>query len=359
MKKIKKLKIIDLFCGCGGFTSGIIASALKKHYTPEIVLASDIDSEVINVYKTNFKKQIRKILNTDISDLLPGNLNSPLDSNEKKLQNELINVDILVAGPPCQGHSDLNNKTRRKDPRNQLYLKVIRAIEIIQPKIAIIENVASIIHDSSQVTKKSITYLKKMKYTIEEIEINANEYGVAQKRKRHILIAYNIEIPNSIELLLLDKKTKPCVLKDVINDIVDEYQTKQGIFYTPSIMGKTNKERVDYLFKNDLFNLPNELRPNCHKNNKHSYVSMYGRLNWFEPAQTITSGFGSMGQGRNVHPLRKRVITPHEAARIQGFSDSFSFKNVNKRTNLHQMIANAVPPPIAAAISSIFLQYLK
>lgn len=56
---------------------------------------------------------------------------------------------------------------------------------------------------------------------------------------------------------------------------------------------------------------------------------------------------------------RKRVITPHEAARIQGFSDNFNFENVKKRTNLHQMIANAVPPPIASVISSIFLQYLK
>ena len=337
----------------------MIDSALKKQYKPEIVLALDIDYEAINAYKMNFKKHTKKILNIDINELFPGNLNSQHNLCEKKIKNELTNIDILVAGPPCQGHSDLNNVTRRNDPRNQLYLKVIRAIEIIQPQIVIIENVASIIHDSSQVIKKSIEHLKKLEYAIEEIEINANEFGLAQKRKRHLLIGYNFDIPKSIELLLSDKKKKPCVLKDVIHDIIDEYQTEQGIFYTPSIMSKTNKERVDFLFSNNLFNLPNERRPNCHKNNKHSYISMYGRLKWSEPAQTITSGFGSMGQGRYIHPLRKRVITPHEAARIQGFLDTFSFASVKKRTNLHQMIANAVPPPIAATISSILLNYLN
>ena len=148
-------------------------------------------------------------------------------------------------------------------------------------------------------------------------------------------------------------------MKDVIFDIVDEYQFKQGIFYTPSIMNKENKKRVDYLFDKGLYNLPNEHRPDCHKNKKHSYVSMYGRLNWEEPAQTITGGFGSMGQGRFIHPLRKRVITPHEAARIQGFSDDFRFTSEKRRTNLHQMIGNAVPPPIAMNLCSILLDTYK
>ena len=122
-------------------------------------------------------------------------------------------------------------------------------------------------------------------------------------------------------------------------------------------MHNDNRKRVAYLFEKNKYNLPNEYRPNCHKNNTHSYISMYGRLKWDEPAQTITSGFGSMGQGRFVHPSRKRVITPHEAARIQGFSDDFKFSCVDKRTKLHQMIGNAVPPPVAFMLTSIFLQY--
>ena len=77
---------------------------------------------------------------------------------------------------------------------------------------------------------------------------------------------------------------------------------------------------------------------------------MYGRMYWERPAQTITSGFGSMGQGRFVHPLRPRVLTPHEAARLQGFPDFFSFSMVNKLTALRKMIGNAVPPRIVAIV---------
>ncbi|MBW1745527.1 MAG: DNA cytosine methyltransferase [Deltaproteobacteria bacterium] len=355
---LKKLKIIDLFCGCGGFSAGVINAALKNEFKPEISLALDFDSEALNVYNANFKRYTRKLLNLDIINLFPEKPNAPYTANEKKIKKELNKIDILVAGPPCQGHSDLNNKTRRDDPRNQLYLKVIRAIEVIKPKIIIIENVASVIHDKSQVVQESINFLKKLEYRVETVEIKANEYGIAQKRKRHLLLAVKFNMPHSIEKELSMRKKNSIVLKDIINDIVDECQTKQGIFYTPSLMNKDNKKRVNFLFDNELYNLPNKYRPNCHMNNKHSYVSMYGRMKWTEPAQTITSGFGSMGQGRFVHPLRKRVITPHEAARIQGFSDDFIFTCAKKRTYLHKMIGNAVPPPIAETVTSIVLKYL-
>src|SRR5713226_230360 len=71
--------------------------------------------------------------------------------------------------------------------------------------------------------------------------------------------------------------------------------------------------------------------------------SMYGRLNYDEAAQTITSGFGSPGQGRYIHPTRRRTLTAHEAARLQFFPDSFDFSSVKLRTALANMLGNAVP----------------
>ena len=351
-----RLRIVDLFCGCGGFTAGVIEAAINNKYHPEISLAIDSDSEAINVFNLNFENYIKRLEVTDIRKLFSGELGKPYTDIENRLKIELDNIDILIAGPPCQGHSDLNNRTRRDDPRNGLYLRAIRAIEILSPEITIIENVASVVHDKSEVVQTSINYLKKINYKVEAVKINASEYGVAQKRKRHFLLAHKKHLDSSLENHLLNQKTKPKVLKDVISDIVDEYKEKKGIFFTPSVMHKDNKKRVAYLFEKNKYNLPDDHRPNCHKNNKHSYVSMYGRLKWAEPAQTITSGFGSMGQGRFVHPSRERVITPHEAARIQGFSDKFKFSCADKRTKLHQMIGNAVPPPIAIILASIFLQ---
>jgi DNA (cytosine-5)-methyltransferase 1 len=77
---------------------------------------------------------------------------------------------------------------------------------------------------------------------------------------------------------------------------------------------------------------------------------MYGRLRWDEPAQTITSGFGSIGQGRFMHPDLPRALTGHEAARIQGFPDYFDFSGCSTRGALATMIGNAVPPQLGKAL---------
>ena len=103
---------------------------------------------------------------------------------------------------------------------------------------------------------------------------------------------------------------------------------------------------MKWLLENDAYDLPNRLRPPCHQGD-HSYVSMYGRLKWGEPAQTITSGFGSLGQGRFMHPSIPRTLTPHEAARLQGFPDYFTFDSAVNRTQLAIIIGNAVPPLLA------------
>ena len=203
-----KLKIIDLFCGCGGFTAGVIEAAINHKFDPEISLAIDNDVAATDVYEMNFKQYINKLLNIDIIDLFSSSLNAPYSTNENKLKKELTDIDVLVAGPPCQGHSDLNNKTLRNDPRNQLYLSVIRAIGLLKPKIVAIENVTSIIHDKLQVVQNSIKYLQKIGYRIETIEINATDFGIAQKRKRHLLIGYNFPLPYSVEKQLLKRENE-------------------------------------------------------------------------------------------------------------------------------------------------------
>jgi DNA (cytosine-5)-methyltransferase 1 len=120
----------------------------------------------------------------------------------------------------------------------------------------------------------------------------------------------------------------------------------EGLLDTPSVLHPDNIKRINYLMKHGAYDLPNRLRPICHQDD-HSYVSMYGRLQYDNPAQTITSGFGSPGQGRYVHPTRGRTLTPHEAARLQFFPDFFDFSPVIFRTSLANMIGNAVPMLLA------------
>src|SRR5205823_6332402 len=99
----------------------------------------------------------------------------------------------------------------------------------------------------------------------------------------------------------------------------------ETLFDTAAVHAAVNQRRIEYLFEHDVFDLPNEIRPDCHRLKDHAYHAVYGRMRWNEPAPTITTGFGSTGQGRFVHPLKPRTLTPHEAARLQLIPDFFCF----------------------------------
>ena len=111
-------------------------------------------------------------------------------------------------------------------------------------------------------------------------------------------------------------------------------------------LSEQNRQRIDWLFDNDEYTLPNAIRPDCHKDGT-TYEATYGRMYRDQPAPTITGGFLTIGRGRFIHPTQRRVLTPREAARVQGFPDWFRFttKTVEppNRSELTRWIGNAVP----------------
>jgi len=119
-----------------------------------------------------------------------------------------------------------------------------------------------------------------------------------------------------------------------------------------------NRERVDWLFDNGEYDLPNAWRPECHRGGT-TYGAVYGRMWPDKPAPTITTGFMTPGRGRYVHPTRRRTLTPREAARIQGFPDTYRFladpRYPPKRKDLAKWIGDAVPMPLGygAALSAL------
>ena len=139
------------------------------------------------------------------------------------------------------------------------------------------------------------------------------------------------------------------VLKETIGDL-ETRDTEDLMDQVPQLSAE-NQDRINYLFEHDLFDLPNQVRPDCHKNG-HTYPSVYGRLSWDKPSQTITTGFLTPGRGRYIHPSKRRVLTPREAARIQGFPDWFDFVGQGEppsRTSLSKWIGDAVPTPLGYA----------
>lgn len=330
---------VDIFCGCGGLSLGAREAciALGKRFVT--ACAVDLNFDFLEVYKNNF--DCEKTFLCDINNLIDGEIGSAITNNEHAFIERFQKVDILLAGPPCQGYSDLNNYTRRKDSRNKLYERVARFVEIAEPRHILIENVPTVIHGREKAVQNTLDVLAKLGYNTSIGMINLAEIGVPQQRKRHILIA---------------SKNKKVDLDDTVNKFgvntnrsvgwaISDLESEQPneVFNTPPISSTTNKFRMNYLHEKNIYELPNRLRPECHKDDRHSYKSMYGRLRYDEPAQTITSGFGSPGQGRFVHPSQPRTLTPREAARLQFFPDFFDFSKVKKRTALAEMIGNAVP----------------
>lgn len=348
----KSLRLVDLFCGCGGLTLGVCEAARKRGRRLEIRLAVDFASEPLKVYRSNYECKTNAVRQADIVTLFSGQLGAPRTSKERYWRGRVGELDLLVAGPPCQGHSDLNNSSRRNDPRNRLYLTAIRAVEVLRPKLAIIENVPAVVHDRHRVVQQAREALARIgEYQISDEVVLMSQLGVPQQRRRHVLVASRCGEFDITSVL----RPSSGVLANAgtfLDGLEDEPSTKVEPFYQPSRMNAENERRVRYLFEKDVHNLPDRLRPACHRDKNHSYVSMYGRMYWDKPAQTITSGFGSMGQGRFVHPTRPRMLTPHEAARLQGFPDYYDFSSASGVTALREMIGNAVPPQLTAVLVS-------
>jgi len=331
--------VIDLFSGCGGLSVGVGEALVAVGRTPSF-LAFDMDEAALNAYANNLPRA--ETFAGDIEHRIDGVIGRRATRNERAFLRLVPNCDVLVAGPPCQGHSAANNRTRHRDVRNQLYLKAVRAAELLEPEHVIIENVPGAINDRGGVVDRAQEELQGLGYCVDLGVVDASVLGVPQRRRRLVLLASRVTAP-SVDRMLDDHALEgPHTVRWAFEDLREI--EPRSLFDQPARSAPQTLERIDVLFNHDLYELPDQFRPPCHADGGHSYVSIYGRLRWDEPAQTLTTGFYSMCMGRNVHPSCRRTITAHEAARIQGFPDWFSFDDVTKRVELSRMIGNAVPP---------------
>lgn len=335
----QEIRAVDLFCGCGGLTLGIREAARGLGCAFRSVFASDINKEALNIYAKNFQPDL--IDNSPIEKSINGGLGAELTAEERVFCDKVGRIDILVAGPPCQGHSNLNNHTRRDDPRNLLYLRAVRCAEILKPDTLIIENVPGVLHDKHGVLQTADEYLKNIGYSVSYGVVRMWEVGVAQTRQRMLLIASRVAPNVDIEKITEDAALPARTMEWVIGDLLDKYD-ENSVFDSAAIHAPVNQTRIHYLFEHDLYELPNDQRPDCHRLKPHTYPAVYGRMHWNRPSPTITGGFACCGRGRFVHPLRERTLTPHEAARVQYFPDFFDFGGMT-RTGLVRAIGNAVP----------------
>lgn len=329
------ISVVDLFSGCGGLTLGALEGARRAGRPARLALAVDVWEPALEVLELTLEAADR-VVQADLAKIL-GGLAEPIRESEQVLVDAGRGATLLLAGPPCQGHSALNNHTRHDDPRNDLYLAVARVARLLEPRAVIVENVRGVGRDRRRAVARCTAALQELDYAVVSRTLELHTLGAPQRRIRHVLVATRDWQADLDVLPERPGRSVGWAIQDLIR------VNGQTLFDTASVPSQENEKRINWLFEHDEVNLPNDLRPVCHRT-EHSYLSMYGRLSWEEPAQTITSGFGSMGQGRFVHPRSARTLTPHEAARLQFLPDFVDFSLVEQRTQLAAMIGNAAPP---------------
>ena len=353
------LRVAELFCGPGGLYQGFKQAALELGYSVESVLACDEDNEALGIYSQNHKTEIP--IATSASMLVEAQVFGSGDLSEYfshprvadvRLKNLVGNIDVVLAGPPCQGHSNLNNKTRRRDPRNELYLTVPALAIAVKARTVIIENVPEVVHDHKSVVSTTIKLLMDAGYKIECGVLRADHIGWPQTRKRFFLVARLDQNPIPFAEIKSQLASEPLSAMWAIGDLEDVMS--DDFMDRRTELSETNQSRVEYLHDNNEFDLPNSERPDCHKEGT-TYRAVYGRMYPDKPAPTLTTGFMTPGRGRYTHPTRPRVLTPREAARIQGFPDAYDFRApdgaASPKSKLAKWIGDAVPMPLGYAAS--------
>ena len=358
----KPLRAADLFCGAGGLALGVaqLAAEFGTRVITELVV--DEDTEATAVYAANHDARIR--CTKSVSSLIDYRVRGQARDAAFVYQPEILNphlaeavhgIDLVMAGPPCQGHSNLNNRTRRADRRNTLYLTIPAFAVASGARMAIIENVPEVELDDYRVVETALQLFESAGYAVSCGTLRADAMGWPQTRRRSFLTARRDTAPIPLaDIADVLQDHEPRTLEWVIGDLVDLHSDE--IMDRTSEMSAENRERIDWLFEKDEYDLPDLYRPLSHRSGT-TYRAVYGRMRMDRPAPTITTGFMTPGRGRYIHPTRRRTLTPREAARIQGFPDSYRFvtdpRKPPTRSKLAKWIGDAVPMPLGygAALS--------
>lgn len=340
-------RVLDLFCGAGGFSCGFDQNSHFK-----TLLALDFEQSATNTFAHNFPNS--KIICGDITDIKIKNM---LITQAKKNK-----INAIIGGPPCQGFSLKGKKLGLKDPRNFLFLEYLDIVKWLQPELFVIENVKSIFSVANGYFKDTIErHIQDLGYKVNSTILNAKNYGVPQNRERAFFIAHKkkyLSFPakSQIQICVKDAISDLAYLQSNQGEIISPYKNPPQSAYQIMLRGEflqyhkaSNHSQIAI---QKLQMIPEEKGKEClpeELRGKQKFNTTWGRLKWNEISPTIDTRFDTPSNGTNSHPFLHRSITPREAARIQSFSDNFIF--LGKKTQVCKQIGNAVPPLLAKALA--------
>jgi len=320
---------IEVCAGAGGLGTGFIDGG----FTP--LLLNEIDSTCCDTLRKNH----------------PGVEVVCSDMQTLKLDTYKGRVDVLMGGVPCQAFSQAGERRGFDDPRGQLILDFNRLVLECMPKILMVENVKGLTTHNSGATLTSVLELfaNGGQYAMYHKVLNANDYGVAQKRERIIIVGVRSDI--SAPFVHPEKQTYKPVLRDVLLDV----PASPGAAYPDA-----KRKIFDMVPPGGCWvNLPESVQREYMGASFHSGGGKRGiarRLSMDEACLTLTTS-PCQKQTDRCHPLESRPFTVREYARIQSFPDSYVFSGTPAKQ--YKQIGNAVPVKLAEAVARQLLRFLE
>lgn len=349
------MNAIDLFAGCGGLSKGFMDAGYN------IIVGVDNNSAALKTFKRNHNGA--EALNADLSKI-------ETFDEIKRIAGDR-SIDVIIAGPPCQGFS-LSGPRNFDDKRNELYLAVFEVVKYFNPKGFIIENVPGMktLYEG-QIVEEIRKRFKKLGYNVESKILCAADYGVPQMRKRLIFMGVRADIG---DIKFPDRIFKPenyRTCRDAISDLQsrtkelgeeqDIYISKPNIEYQ-KLMRKNCKILYNHVATNhtqmvkDTITLVPEggnykdLPKGVGESRK--FNEAWTRYHGDKPSRTIDTGHRN-----HFHYEYNRVPTIRENARLQSFPDDFVF--LGTRTEQNRQVGNAVPPLLGYHIAKALQKCIK
>jgi len=322
-----KFTFIEVCSGAGGLSKGLMLAGFEP------LLLNDNDKDCCNTLTKNHK-----------------NINVICSPMEKLDLTQFVNkCDLLTGGIPCQSFSQSGLRKGLEDIRGQLLYTFIKMIDVVKPKIFMIENVKGMItHNKGETIKEIIKLLSTNElYDVEYQLLNAVDYSVPQKRERIFIIGRL----KHLKFTFPEKNKKIILLKDVLINVPksngDKYSEKKIKLFQKIKQGSCwidldIEEQKEYMGK--------------------SFYSGGGkrgilyRLSMEKPSLTLLCT-PSQKQTERCHPLEERPLTIREYARIQTFPDEYEF--YGSMRSQYKQIGNAVPVELAKQIGKSLIKSLS
>jgi len=321
-KKKEKYKVIDLFCGAGGLSTGFRMAGF------DVLLGIDN----IPIFCETFKKNDKRAICRDAREISVEEIKETIGNTK---------VDVIVGGPPCQGFS-MAGRRDKKDPRNSLFMEFVRVVNGLKPKFFVMENVPGILtmktSEGEPVQKIIFEEFNKIGYKVKAKKLHSADYGVPQKRKRVIFIGTNtnktISFPEPTHSKNPRKKLDNTIEKKwiaVSSVLIPKNEVPKIFFHGPKMIEGFNK------------------RLQRNKEKGHGWGAQFLRMD--EPSFTISARYWKDGADALVKysETEIRMLTPEECASIQTFPKDYIFTGSKK--DVYTQIGNAVPCLLAKAIA--------